>query len=333
VLWRKHCCSMLSCFFFSACILLGTYTVHWYNILNAQLFPACYILWKRGNLQEQWIPLGLWTTQKHGDRRRVAWDCWETWILITPRSVPHGLIVCHKGLVQTKTGDRDDSGRIYRPSRGLSPFDGGRTDTAEVAWILETRRYSTRRQHYNRTPHDLKGPVTTKTKTTTHATCEGTKRNAIANIGWWKTYFSCIYELLQEDATNAETFSYLNCLKAKLVCLQHQKLHKILIDTDDADWLRESPTLYTVLQMKRRESHHCLTGREWCYLDDTRWESPKEDNVSTEQIWQFQSRRQAYNGCWKSYKHLATQTTRTISQNPLMRQNSTKLSAPGGDEG
>jgi hypothetical protein len=48
-------------------------------------------------------------------------------------------------------------------------------------------------------------------------------------------YFSCIYELLHGDAARAVTRSQLNRLKAKLVCLQHRKLQKIQLDTDEAD--------------------------------------------------------------------------------------------------
>jgi hypothetical protein len=72
-------------------------------------------------------------------------------------------------------------------------------------------------------------------------------------------YFSCIYELLQGDATHAATQSQLNRLKAKLVCLQHRNLQKKLLDSDEADRVEgESPSLYTVLRMKRRREERSI---------------------------------------------------------------------------
>jgi hypothetical protein len=67
-------------------------------------------------------------------------------------------------------------------------------------------------------------------------------------------YFSCIYDLLQGAATHADMHSQLNSLKVKLVNLQHRKLQMILLDTNQADRINsETPSLYNVLQMMRRE--------------------------------------------------------------------------------
>ena len=74
-------------------------------------------------------------------------------------------------------------------------------------------------------------------------------------------YFSCIYDLLQGDATHADMCSQLNSLKAKLVNLQHRKLQTILLDTDQAGRIDgEAPSLYNVLQMKRRRDERTITA-------------------------------------------------------------------------
>ena len=84
-------------------------------------------------------------------------------------------------------------------------------------------------------------------------------------------YYTCIYEILRRAAPDGNTLPALNRLKAKLVRLQSVRLQKILLDNDDADRLEgETPTLYNVLQMKRRRNERTTTG----LLDeDGRWQT------------------------------------------------------------
>ena len=74
-------------------------------------------------------------------------------------------------------------------------------------------------------------------------------------------YYSCIYDLLKRDHTHAKMRAQLNNLKAKLVNLQHRKLQAVLLDTDQEDRIEgETPSLYNVLQMKRRREERTITA-------------------------------------------------------------------------
>ena len=74
-------------------------------------------------------------------------------------------------------------------------------------------------------------------------------------------YYSCIYALLKRDHTHAKMRAQLNNLKAKLVKLQHRKLQAVFLDTDQADRIEgETPSLYNVLQMKRRREERTITA-------------------------------------------------------------------------
>jgi hypothetical protein len=66
-------------------------------------------------------------------------------------------------------------------------------------------------------------------------------------------YYTCIYEVLQLATPDDTTLPTLNRLKAKLVRLQSVRLQKLFIDSNEADRTEgEKPTLYKVLQMKKK---------------------------------------------------------------------------------
>jgi hypothetical protein len=74
-------------------------------------------------------------------------------------------------------------------------------------------------------------------------------------------YYSCIYEIIKRDNTNTKMRTQLNYFKAKLVKLKHQKLQAITLDTDQADKIEgETPSLYNVLQTKRRREKITVTA-------------------------------------------------------------------------
>jgi hypothetical protein len=64
-----------------------------------------------------------------------------------------------------------------------------------------------------------------------------------------------------KEKTHTQMRAQLNHLKAKLVKLEHRKLQAMILDTDQADRINgETPSLYNVLQMKRRREERTITA-------------------------------------------------------------------------
>jgi hypothetical protein len=65
--------------------------------------------------------------------------------------------------------------------------------------------------------------------------------------------YEIIYNVLQQPSPSDKTLRALNRLKSKIVRLHSIRLQKILKDNSDADrTVGEQPTIYQILQMKRR---------------------------------------------------------------------------------
>jgi hypothetical protein len=73
--------------------------------------------------------------------------------------------------------------------------------------------------------------------------------------------YECIYDVLQQSSPS-DNLPVLNRLKAKIVRLHSIRLQEILLDNTKADRIdEEQPSLYHILQMRRRRTQrtiHCL---------------------------------------------------------------------------
>jgi hypothetical protein len=81
------------------------------------------------------------------------------------------------------------------------------------------------------------------------------------NTGPWKTSTSLAFRNYSKETTHTQMRAELNNVKAKLAELQHRKLQAIILHTDQADRIEgETPSLYNVLQLKRRREERTMTA-------------------------------------------------------------------------